>query len=220
MFETDSPAAEHGYAVKCPYCTSHLTIGEDKHDPKPDDRLSCYFHGEIGTRQEIYLAVKAHDLELILVRSHDEASQSVAHHGQLTYDQIKALVKAHNKSGQPDELIIAIAWNESNFMPGSQNSIGTAGGLLGLNHRAIKDLAYNNEISATIDVHNPVENIIAGSLYLALRVHQAHGNLAQALDGYGTGAGTGYGSRMLKAMRDLQKKPSDPIKVLQQDIHK
>lgn len=48
-------------------------------------------------------------------------------------------------------------------------------------------------------------------------IQRAHGSLTQALDKYGTGYG--YATDIMNATHELQKNPSDPMQVLQRDIH-
>jgi len=51
--------------VKCPHCTSELHIEQRGDNPAPDDPVSCYFHGLIGTRHSVMLAVGKGTLRLI-----------------------------------------------------------------------------------------------------------------------------------------------------------
>jgi hypothetical protein len=134
---------------------------------------------------------------------------------QYTYAQIQALVAANNNSGQSDDLIIAMAWKESSFEPGNQNSSSSAGGLLGVTSGVITELEREGLWSRSFNVYDPAQNISAGSQYLAVRIQWAGGNVTQGLDGYGTGSG--YATDILKAATDLQSNPS--IQTLQQDIH-
>jgi len=131
---------------------------------------------------------------------------------------IKALVKANNKSGLSDDLIIAMAWKESSFIPGSKNSNSAAAALLQMNLRAIRELRRIGKWSSSFDVYDPAENIAAGSLYLAHEIQLAGGNLVQGLDKHG--GRHGYATDILRATQDLQKSPSDPMQVLKQEIHR
>jgi hypothetical protein len=41
----------------CPHCTSELKFEQGRDGPKADDAVTCYFHGFIGTRAQVDLAV-------------------------------------------------------------------------------------------------------------------------------------------------------------------
>lgn len=172
----------------------------------------------IGTRLSVFLAAKNGDLEMVSEDPVNEERPKAIHSVQLTFDQIKALVKANNKSGLSDDLIIAMAWKESSFIPGSKNSNSTAAGLLQMEVGAIRELRRIGQWSGGFDVFDPAENIAAGSLYLTREIHLAGGNLVQGLDKYG--GRRGYATDILRTTQDLQKNPSDPMQVLKQEIHR
>ena len=65
MFESDYfEADELGSTVKCPHCTSQLLIEQGEDDPKPDDLVSCYFHGVIGSRESVLFEVRTQRLAI------------------------------------------------------------------------------------------------------------------------------------------------------------
>lgn len=143
------------------------------------------------------------------------ASNQNSRTARLSYEQIRDLVAGNNNSGQRDEMIIAIAYRESRFNPNAQNHSSTAGGLLGLTSPAIQDLREHVPEYADVDVdkYDPVQNIEAGSQYLALRIDRAGGDVARALAGYGTGPG--YATSILDATAALEADPVDAMQVLQ-----
>jgi hypothetical protein len=127
-------------------------------------------------------------------------------HGRLSLDEMRQLVAAHNLSGQPDELIIAVAWKESSFNPDAHAPPpNTATGLMQMNRGAIAEL--NKSMPAGLEYDHarmslPVDNIEAGSTYLQRRIDGAGGNLLKGLNGYGTGVG--YGDSIIKRTACLQ----------------
>src|SRR5579859_65122 len=101
---------------------------------------------------------------------------------RLSLGDIANLVAQHNRSGQTNELIICLAYKESNFDPGAmQSGSNSARGLLGVTDGAATDAGYNWD-----DLGNPALNIDAGSKYLGMRIHWARGNVWSGLWGYGT----------------------------------
>jgi RHS repeat-associated protein len=129
---------------------------------------------------------------------------------RLSLGDISNLVAKNNKSGQTNELIICMAYKESNFdpdasLPGSQS----ARGLLGVTDGAATDAGFNWD-----DLGDPATNIQAGSTYLNIRIHRNHGNVANGLAGYGTGRP--YANSLLKCEKCLitheQAKASDECK--------
>ena len=45
----------------------------------------------------------------------------------LAYEQVKELVRENNRSKLPDELIIAVIFKESSFIPDARNESGASG---------------------------------------------------------------------------------------------
>lgn len=124
----------------------------------------------------------------------------------LSYDQIAALVAAHNKSGQSNELIICMAYKESTFDPDADRpDPQTARGLLGVTDAAATDVGVDYE-----DLHDPATNIAAGSEYLGIRIRRNHGNVRNGLIGYGTGRR--YADSLLKCADCLVSHAKDNTK--------
>ena len=134
----------------------------------------------------------------------------------LSYSTMQTLVGANNNSGQPDDLIIAMAYKESGFDPFAQNSSSSAAGLLGLTDLAIKDLNRVYEGFSNVDKYDPGQNIDAATQYIALRVQYASGNVFKAISGYGTGSS--YAVNVLQAAAALELNPPDPMQTLRQII--
>jgi hypothetical protein len=111
--------------------------------------------------------------------------------GQLSFEQIAALVTATNLSGQNNQLIICIIWKESGFDPTVSN--GKHIGLMEVGPGALSDVQKKASFGAgtgfaNADLFDPATNISVGTYYLGLRF-QGTGNLNQGLDAYGTGPG-------------------------------
>ena len=86
MFEEDSIPGELRHAVKCPRCTAELTIEQNGYDPEADDLVSCYFHGQIGTRQDVLQAVQRGELEMReKVADVSSIAGQETYNGQATY---------------------------------------------------------------------------------------------------------------------------------------
>jgi RHS repeat-associated protein len=118
---------------------------------------------------------------------------------RLSYDQISDLVAANNKSGQTNELIICIAYKESNFdpdadRPGFQQS---ARGLMAVTDAVATDMGVDYE-----QLHDPALNIATGSGYLGRRIRWSRGNVGNGLMGYGTGKPS-YANSLLKCEKCL-----------------
>jgi RHS repeat-associated protein len=138
-----------------------------------------------------------------------------------TYDQMKVLVKANNKSKLDDELIIAVAWNESNFDQSKKATGSSATGLMMLTKTALKELKRLDLGDFSYkDIQNDANyNIQAGSIYLEHRISLVKGNIINGLKGYGTGES--YPAAQIKDCAENLKAHSeaDPFKYLN-CIHK
>jgi hypothetical protein len=139
--------------------------------------------------------------------------------GGLSYNEMRKLVAANNRSGQSDDLVMAIAYTESRFLPTAKYSdpAKTAAGLMGLTDPAVKDLRDLHEGYDRVDKFDPARNIAASSRYLRLRIKRTRGNLRQALAGYGPGIG--YADRILEAAGRLNR-AEDPLAVLRECLGK
>jgi len=139
--------------------------------------------------------------------------------GGLSYNEMRKLVAANNRSGQSDDLVMAIAYTESRFLPTAKYSdpAKTAAGLMGLTDLAVKDLRDLHEGYDRVDKFDPARNIAASSRYLRLRITRTRGNLRQALAGYWPGFG--YADRILEASGRL-KSAKDPLAVLRECLGK
>jgi hypothetical protein len=184
----------------------------------PNDPVTCAFHGTIGTRLGVSRAAKNGDL--VMVR--DEPSDGDRMHailaGSLSYGQIRALVKQYNASGQSDELIIAMAWQESSFQPGAENPSSRALGILQLEKTAIQELQELGHLPRNFNVYDPAKNIAAGSAYLGYLIKRSRGNVFEALIKYGESPANA--TKILSAMKTLQKNQSDPMQILKKDLHR
>ena len=119
----------------------------------------------------------------------------------LTYDQVKGLVKGHNKSTiVSDQLVIALIWKESAFNDAAINPSTTATGLMQVTKGAVDDVNNNTPQGIHFsydDRQDAAKNIECGTYYLDLRIGWANGDVKKGLEGYGTG--TGYADNILAA---------------------
>lgn len=129
----------------------------------------------------------------------------------LSYAEIADIVKANNRSGQSDEIVIAVAWKESNFDPKKKSSTSTATGLMQMTKGATKEVGYKQS-----EMTDPAKNIQAGTTYLRSRIAQRGGDLVSGLNGYGTGRG--YADNIIQAAAALRQHPEDSSAILSQ-IH-
>ncbi|HEV7775845.1 MAG TPA: RHS repeat-associated core domain-containing protein [Luteibacter sp.] len=139
--------------------------------------------------------------------SKKKRSSKPVHGPALSYDEVMAIIKQNNNSGQSAELVIAMAWKESNFIPDAKSSSSSATGLLMVTRPAAAEVGAKFS-----DMTNPAKNIAAGTAYLSLRITWAHGNVASGLDGYGTGSG--YSGDIINAASQLQASPGDHDEIL------
>jgi soluble lytic murein transglycosylase-like protein len=134
----------------------------------------------------------------------------------LTYSETRSLVAEHNRSGQDDEVVIAVAWKESSFDPNAKAKTSSATGLMMMTKAAAKDVGADHS-----KMKDPIANMRAGTEYLKLRIRWVGGDLSKGLDGYGTGPG--YSENILEAARMLKEIRSDPtadpLKILKEQIH-
>ncbi|WP_076606150.1 transglycosylase SLT domain-containing protein [Cystobacter fuscus] len=117
---------------------------------------------------------------------------------RLSLDEIKKIVKEHNKSKQPDEFIICQIYKESDFYPCAKSSESTASGFMGLTVTAVMDVIGQNKgetkeqwRARARTLHSGLtkeQNIEYATKYLQMRIDRA-GDLEKGVNGYGTGAG-------------------------------
>jgi soluble lytic murein transglycosylase-like protein len=120
----------------------------------------------------------------------------------LTFEEVKEIVKENNLSGQPDEVIISVAWMESGFQPAAKNPPDGSGavGLMQLRQPAAKDAGYDHS-----QLTDPAKNVQAGSKYLAILVKRNGGDLFKALASYRGGqTGPTYARKVLDCARCLR----------------
>lgn len=140
---------------------------------------------------------------------------------KLTYDQVKTLVAANNKSVNfSNELVLSVAWKESSFdEKAAQPSPNSATGLLQITKAAVADTNANTP-NGTHFEHSDMKigstNIQCGTYYLDL-MYDRNGGVKEALEHYGTGAG--YADNLLICESCLKSGPADPMTCLKV-IHK
>ena len=128
----------------------------------------------------------------------------------LSYDQIAKLVSANNKSGQSNELIVCMAYEESSFDPAAvQVPPNTARGLLGVTKGAAQDLGINYSTLADSGI-----NIYAGTRYLYRRINWrppfgAGSDVRQGLAAYGEGLP--YADSLLKCEACLKTESGESV---------
>lgn len=108
-----------------------------------------------------------------------------------TYEEIKKLVKEHNKSANlSDEFIICLIWKETNFED-IKNDKSSATGLMQLTKGAVEDVNKNTPKGVHFthaEMMDPAKNIECGTYYLDLRIKWAK-DVTKGVEGFGTGKG-------------------------------
>lgn len=111
---------------------------------------------------------------------------------RLTVAQISPIISANNRSGQSDELIMAIAYRETRFDPlaKSTHPRSTAIGLMQVTQVALDDYNKNFLPLRTYEqLTEPATNVSVGSAYLGLVINKYHkGNVKAGLYAYGPGS--------------------------------
>jgi RHS repeat-associated protein len=124
---------------------------------------------------------------------------------RLPYDEIARIVAQENLSGLSNELIICLIWKESSFSPLSQSLTTTSRGLMQVTKGALQDVQSNwTGFGSTTynDLYNGTTNVSVGTAYVSTRIDWTHGNVQNALNGYGTGPG--YSDNIFECERCLK----------------
>ena len=132
---------------------------------------------------------------------------------------MRAMIGRNNYSGYSTNLILCIAWNESNFDPFRTSGTGPRG-LMMMSGRAVNETNRHGFAfdQASVDV-DPEANIGAGTAYLEL-MHKRWKGKERALAHYGTGKT--YPSKAIIACEKCLNRQSpcgDPKKCLEA-VHK
>lgn len=135
----------------------------------------------------------------------------------LTYEQVKELVRENNRSKLPDEMITAIIFKESSFIPDARNKSG-ASGLMQMQSDAWTDvhkkvLGQQNVPEFAQHVFDPAINVQRGSAYLQWWIDRSGGDVAKGLFGYGSRKPE-YVPDVLAAADALKQNPDNPVAVL------
>jgi soluble lytic murein transglycosylase-like protein len=137
-----------------------------------------------------------------------------------TFDEIKELVKNHNKSTQlSNDTIICLIWKESGFDDASKSSSSSATGLMQMTKAAVADVNRNTPAGVHFEhseLTDPEKNIECGTLYLDLRIRWAK-QIEKGVDAYGTGPG--YSTNIWKCKKCLAK-DSEHFQTCLDMIHK
>ncbi len=153
---------------------------------------------------------------------HPAAAHAAGDPNALTYDQIKEVVAHNNRSGLSNELVIAIIYKESSFDPSKHNKNSNAEGLMQIVDVSRKYLIGQYPNLGQIDWLSPVQNVIAGTLLLADKLKETHGNVAAAIWKFGPGLkqSPNYVPEILAAAEALRQSPADPVPVLERILHR
>ena len=112
---------------------------------------------------------------------------------KLDIEEMETKIAANNNSGQSNNLILCMAWKETNFDPTQISSAAnsTAAGLLQITKTGLNDLKKHNLGNYSYaDMLDPDKNIAAGTEFLKLKIDvYAKGNKAAGIDKYGTRSG-------------------------------
>jgi hypothetical protein len=138
----------------------------------------------------------------------------------LTFDEVKQLITANNKSTVSTELLICLIWKESGFDPNVKSKSSSATGLMQMTKGAVEQVNKSTPKGIHFEhseMTDSAKNIDCGSRYLQIRIDWAKGDLTAGLNGYGTGAG--YADSILTCETCLTKAPADPTPCLTA-IHK
>lgn len=124
----------------------------------------------------------------------------------LTFDEVKKLVHDNNKaSGIRDRLFVCLIWKESGFDPDVKNSGSSATGLMQLTKGAVAEVNRVRKASYDHDdMTDSALNVEVGTTYIDILMKRNDGNLAKALDKFGTGPG--YSTSIIacsKCMSDM-----------------
>ena len=132
-----------------------------------------------------------------------------------TYREIASLVNAYNRSGQPDEVIIAQIWSETRFDP-IRSPDGRARGLMQVTPIAVKEVnrVYGSRFNHA-SMMNPATNIIVGTLYLGIEANRT-GSLRGGLTNYNNSSR--YADIVLRAAEGLRRPGARPMEVLTEVI--
>ena len=137
-------------------------------------------------------------------------------------NDMRDMIARNNNSGYSNELILCIAWNESNFDPFLSSGTGPRG-LMMVSNVALKELRRSgrgNYNPNDVDV-DPEQNIGAGSAYLGwMRDRGKRRGTEDALRSYGTGP-TYPAPQIIDCEKCLKEQPAcaDPKECLAK-VHK
>ncbi|HYO48835.1 MAG TPA: lytic transglycosylase domain-containing protein [Chloroflexia bacterium] len=133
----------------------------------------------------------------------------------LTFDEVKQLITANNKSTVSTELLTCLIWKESGFNPNAKSKSSSATGLMQMTKGAVEQVNKSTPKGIHFEhseMTDSARNIDCGSRYLQIRIDWAKGDLTAGLNGYGTGAG--YADSILTCETCLTKAPADPTPCL------
>jgi soluble lytic murein transglycosylase-like protein len=133
----------------------------------------------------------------------------------LTFDEVKQLITANNKSTVSTELLTCLIWKESGFDPNVKSKSSSATGLMQMTKGAVEQVNKSTPKGIHFEhseMTDSAKNIDCGSRYLQIRIDWAKGDVTAGLNGYGTGAG--YADSILTCEACLTKAPTDPTPCL------
>lgn len=137
----------------------------------------------------------------------------------LSFDEMRKLIRANNRSRQDDFVILAIAWNESSFDPTAKNPNPqmTARGLMGVTDGALAVVkAHDPAFPAHPDMFDAATSIRAGSAYVRILVRH-WGSLSAGLRHYGPRAI--YPDKILAAAKAIRENPEGAMATLRRILH-
>ena len=129
------------------------------------------------------------------------ASAASAANNTLSLGTMETKIAANNNSGQSNNLILCMAWDESGFKT-NPSSPGSSVGLLQIKGPALKDVNSHTDGApyTKSDMKDPDKNIAAATAYLGIQINSYHaGNVAAGIGAYGEG------SKYTQAVQDCEK---------------
>jgi hypothetical protein len=178
-----------------------------------------------GSFQVLHLVdyiIKKNLLNKIQLNKIQELSDLKSLTAGLTLAQIRVKVKKYNNSTFSDELIIAICWTESSFIPTAKNPASSATGLMMMTTGAI-DTVNANTPAGTHFEHSEMKDadkaIAAGTWYLKIIFEHSGGrDKKKTLKQYGDGTDS-YVEKIIKCETCMKTSDESDQQTCLNEIH-